>query len=334
MSSAAASEITAAARAWLDSLDDGQRAAAQFPFDDAERFVWMYVPGPRDGLALRDMTASQRAAASAIVGASMSARTAGEIAAIIALETVLGELEQTGGRSGWQRRDPELYWFAVFGSPGSAEPWSWRVGGHHVAIHVTVADGAVVGTTPSFLGANPAVVPGGPLAGTRTLPGEEALARDLLAELTAGERGAAIVDDHAPADILTGTGRLADVGSVPVGVRHADLGLSRQASLERLVRHYLDRVRSEVAAAAWQRILGDGLGDVTFAWAGSDTPGRGHYYAVRGPQFVIEYDNTQNGANHIHAVWRDLENDWGGDLLGEHLASAHATGSGGRSTRP
>ena len=62
---------------------------------------------------------------------------------------------------------------------------------------------------------------------------------------------------------------------------------------------------------------------MTFAWAGPDVPGRGHYYAVRGPGFVIEYDNTQNGANHIHAVWRELENDWGLDLLAEHLAAAH-----------
>jgi hypothetical protein len=94
-------------------------------------------------------------------------------------------------------------------------------------------------------------------------------------------------------------------------------------ALEALIRHYLDRSRPEISEGAWQRIVADGLGEVTFAWAGSETPGRGHYYAVRGPGFVIEYDNTQNGANHIHAVWRDLAHDWGGDLLGEHLSSAH-----------
>jgi hypothetical protein len=326
MSSSAAAEIAAAARAWLDGLDDGQRASAAFPFDDGERFVWAYVPGPREGLALRDMTASQRAAASAIVVASMSARTAGEIAAIIALETVLGELERKGSRSGWMRRDPELYWFAVFGSPGAAAPWSWRVGGHHVAIHVTVADDAVVGTTPSFLGANPAVVPSGPLAGTRTLPGEEELARALLAALAPGERAIAVVDDRAPADILTGTDRMADIRSVPGGIRHAQLGPSSRSALEQLIRYYVDRARPDAADVAWQRMVVTGLGDVTFAWAGSMAPGRGHYYAVRGQGFVIEYDNTQNGANHIHAVWRDLDNDWGEDLLRAHLAGAHADG--------
>ena len=321
----AAQEISQAVRAWLDGLDDGQRARATFPFESSERFACQYTPGPREGLAIRDMRADQRAAASAIAAASMSSRTAGEIAAIIALEAVLGRIEQAAGRGGWLRRDPELYWFAVFGTPGTAGPWSWRVGGHHIAIQVTVADDEVVGATPSFLGANPSVIPGGPRAGTRTLTGEEELARLLFSELTPGERSAAVVDDRAPADILTGTGRRADVREVPIGVRHADLGRPRKEALEGLIRHYVQRMRPNVAEVVWAEMIDDGLGDVTFAWAGPDAPGRGHYYAIRGPSFVIEYDNTQNGANHIHSVWRDLDNDWGGDLLAEHVADAHAS---------
>jgi len=319
----AASEITSAVLAWLAGLDDAQRDAATFAFEAAERFVWDYVPGPRAGLALRDMRPDQRAAAGAVIGSSMSGRTAGEIQAIIALETVLGELERTAGRSDWGRRDPELYWFAVFGDPAADGPWSWRIGGHHVAIHLTLAGGRVIGATPSFLGANPAVVPSGSLAGTRTLPGEEALARELLSALTPDERRVAVVDDRAPADILTGSERQADVRSVPVGIHHADLGGARREGLERLLRYYVDRVRPEIADAAWAEIADAGLAEVTFAWAGPETPGRGHYYAIRGPGFVVEYDNTQNGANHIHAVWRDLKNDWGEDLLAAHLAGAH-----------
>jgi hypothetical protein len=319
-----ANEITAAVAAWLHGLDEAQRSSATFPFESAERFVWAYTPGTRRGLAIGEMDAGQRAAAVAMLASSMSNRTAAEIQAIMALEAVLGQLEHADGRSGWTRRDPELYWFAVFGTPGTGSPWSWRVGGHHVAIHLTVHGDRVVGTTPSFLGANPAVVPSGPQAGTRTLTGEEALARALFLELTAAERSEALVDELAPADILTGTGRVADIRSVPIGIRHADLGKPRQAAMERLIRHYVDRARREVADQAWQRIVDAGLGDTTFAWAGGDVPRQSHYYAVRGPAFVIEYDNTQNGANHIHAVWRELENDWGADLLAAHYAAAHA----------
>jgi hypothetical protein len=320
---ASAAEITAAVRAWLDRLDRGQREQATFPFETRERFVWAYTPGTREGLALREMGPDQREAAHAILRASLSTRTAGEVRSIIALESVLGELERGAGRGGWQRRDPELYWFAVFGEPDDRAPWSWRIGGHHIAIHVTLADGDVIGTTPSFLGANPAVVPGGPQQGFRALAGEESLARGLLLSLTSVERSTAIVDDRAPADILTANAPRADAASVPRGVRHADLQRLQQAELERLVRHYIDRMRPDVADWQWDRIVADGLGDVSFAWAGPEEPGQGHYYAVRGPRFLIEYDNTQNGANHIHAVWRDLDNDWGEDLLRAHLARAH-----------
>src|SRR4051812_2368795 len=305
----AADELAAAVRSWLGGVGERPRAAATYPFDDVERFVWAYTPGDRKGLAIRDMRPVQRVAAHAIVAAASSSRTASEIAAVMALETVLGALERGAGRPGWERRDPELYWFAVFGAPGSADPWSWRVGGHHVAIQMTVADGEVVGLTPSFLGANPAVVPSGPLAATQTLAGEETLARRLLGLLSAAERRVAIVDGTAPSDILTGIGRHADVRSVPVGIRHADLSADAREALERLIRHYVDRARPEVAGSAWDR-LADALGESTFAWSGPTAPGAGHYYAVRGPSFVIEYDNTQDGANHVHAVWRELDNDW------------------------
>jgi plasmid stabilization system protein ParE len=311
-------------REWLETLDPGQRARATLRFDDPERFVWAYTPGERAGLALADMAAAQREAAMRVVGVAMSERGASEVGTIIELESILGALEREGGRAGWIRRDPERYWFAVFGDPATGAPWSWRVGGHHVAIHVTVADGRVVGCTPSFLGANPAVVPNGPTAGARALTGEETIARTVLANLSPEARSIAVVDPVAPPDIHSGNGARADLRSVPTGIRYDDLTSAARQALERLIRHYLARAPHEVASAEWKRIADAGLEAVTFAWAGPDEPGRGHYYAVRGPRFLIEYDNTQNDANHIHAVWRDLANDWGEDLLAAHYRQSHA----------
>jgi plasmid stabilization system protein ParE len=318
--------LTGAAADWLAMLDADQRESATFAFDDPERFVWAYTPGERAGLALRDMRPDQRNAAMAVVNAALSERGAQEVTDIIALESILGAIERETGSSMWRRRDPELFWFAVFGDPTGAEPWSWRIGGHHIAINTTVVGGRVVGSTPSFLGANPAVVPGGPRAGFRALTGEEALARDLLLGLSAEARGVAIVDAVAPPDIASGNGARADLRSIPNGIRHDDLEPDGRARLEKLIRHYLDRAATDVAAADWERIERAGLDAVTFAWAGPPDPGRGHYYAVRGPRLLIEYDNTQNGANHIHAVWRDLENDWGQDLLAAHYREGHAGG--------
>jgi hypothetical protein len=158
------------------------------------------------------------------------------------------------------------------------------------------------------------------------LTGDETRARALLAARTPEQRRVAIVDPVAPPDIRSGTGRRADVRGIPSGIRHDALDASGQAALEVLVRHYLDRVRPDVAAWEWERVLDAGLDAITFAWAGSDVPGRGHYYAIRGPRMLIEYDNTQNGANHIHAVWRELANDWGEDLLSSHYRTGHAAG--------
>ncbi len=319
----AADALTGAVDAWLDTLDDGQRAQARFPFDTDERAVWAYTPGERKGLAIAAMHPDQRAAAMATIRAAMSERGAAEAAAVIALEEVLGVLEQSRGRAGWIRRDPELYWFALFGEPGPAGPWSWRVGGHHVALHVTVDEGRVVGSTPSFLGSNPAVVPDGPRAGDRVLRGEEDMARALLTTLSPEESAIAVVDPVAPPDLHSGNGARADLRKIPGGIRHDDLAAAGQAGLERLIRHYLERAPDDVASAAWARIVDAGLAPITFAWAGPGEPGLGHYYAVRGPEFLIEYDNTQNEANHIHAVWRDLVTDWGGDALTAHYRAAH-----------
>src|SRR5262249_51447918 len=156
---------------------------ATFPFASDERLVWDYRPGPRQGVALQDMTAPQRQRAGALLDAGLSARGAAEVRAIMALEPILGELERQAGRDNWARRNPELYWFAVFGAPGGRTPWAWRVGGHHVALQVTVVDGDLIAVTPLFFGANPVAVPHGPHAGMHTLAAEEELARALLAAL-------------------------------------------------------------------------------------------------------------------------------------------------------
>ena len=319
----AADALARSVGGWLDGLDAGQRAKATFSFTDPERFAWDYRPGARGGLALADMRPDQRAAALRVLDVAMSARGAAEVASIIALEPILGALEREAGRSRFER-DPELFWFSVFGDPDADGPWSWRIGGHHVAVQLTIADGQIVGSAPSFLGANPAVVRNGPSAGARALTGEETLARELLAGLSAEQQAVAIVDPKAPPDIHSGNGARADLRAIPSGIRHDDLTLAQQAGLETLIRHYLGRARDEVAVAEWERIAEAGLAAITFAWAGPMEAGRGHYYAVRGPRFLVEYDNTQDGANHVHAVWRDLTNDWGEDALAAHYQRRHA----------
>ena len=89
-------------------------------------------------------------------------------------------------------------------------------------------------------------------------------------------------------------------------------------SLHELLKSYAVRHRAEVAEADLKKIEDAGFDKVHFAWAGGVEVGQPHYYRVQGPTFLLEYDDTQNNANHIHTVWRDLENDFGDDVLRRH----------------
>jgi Protein of unknown function (DUF3500) len=313
--------MAATARAFMAALEPGQRAKATAAFDAADRREFTYLPGPRPGLALADMSADQQARAMDLLATGLSGRGLADAHAIMRLEETLAEIERTAGRPGWERRHPEYFWFRVLGEPGGAHPWAWTVGGHHLAVHVTVVGESIAGT-PLFFGANPATVPAvRPQAGLRTLPDDEDLGRALVTALSADLRAATITDPVAPRDILTRHDPVADTGRIPSGLAYAQMAAEPRELLVRLVRHYLGRAVPDVGETAWAEIEHAGLERVSFRWAGPVEPGHGHYYAVVGPTFLLEYDNTQNDANHIHTVWRDLRRDWGEDLLAAHYGA-------------
>ncbi|MFC5139129.1 DUF3500 domain-containing protein [Actinomycetospora rhizophila] len=202
----AADRMAAAARAWLDGLDDAQRADAWFPWpSEDERHRWYYTPTDHGGLPLTRQRPAQQSLAMQLLRTGTS--RAGYVTAttIMGLENILDELE--GWTVDWGRergRDPQLYWMRVFGEPGGDAPWSWRFGGHHVSIQHVVVDGEVRGSTPFFLGADPA---SSPLLGPhplRPLAGAEDLARDLVRSLDEPTAARALLTPVAPVDIVGG----------------------------------------------------------------------------------------------------------------------------------
>jgi hypothetical protein len=235
------------------------------------------------GLQLKEMTGPQRDLAFALLASGLSARGARTARAIVDLEPILGEHERLDQLPTQWSRDPERYWFSVFGTPGSPEPWSWRAGGHHIGISFTVIDGDCVAPTPFFFGANPAQVRYGPSTGLRTLPDEEDLARGLLASLTSHQKTIAVVDPVAPADILTRNYRSADPALPPAGIIYADLTGEQRGRLVALVRHYVTHIAEDVSANAWARIERAGLDGVGFAWAGPEERGHSHCTTSRVP---------------------------------------------------
>jgi hypothetical protein len=313
-----AEEMAEAAANFLASLTSEQRAKAAFEFKADERQNWHFIPKARNGLTLKDMTIPQRHLAYALLSSAMSQRGFMKAATIMSLEQILKELEQ-GGR---MVRDAELYYFSIFGKPGTKEGWGWRVEGHHLSLNFAVADGHEISVTPSFLGSNPAEVRTGPRKDLRVLSHEEDLARELVTSLTAEQKKIAIYTNTAPSDIITGTNRTLQVLK-PEGLAMGKMNKQQAELLWELVQEYVRRYRSEVADKDLEKIQKAGPEKITFAWAGSVERGKGHYYRIQGPTFLMEYDNTQNEANHIHAVWRDLRNDFGEDILRKHYDQDH-----------
>jgi hypothetical protein len=304
-----------AADAFLASLSADQRGITVFTFEDAERLNWHFVPRERRGLPFKQMTEQQRGLGRALLETGLGQRGLMKATTVMELEAVLREL---GGNP--EVRDLELYFFSVFGAPGEEAPWGWRVEGHHLSLNFTIADGTYVATAPSFFGANPARVQIGSRQGLRALSEEEDAARALVTSLNAAQREVAIIATEAPRDIITGNQAQVDPLS-PVGIPTEQLDAGQRARLVALIEVYLARMAPEFAATR-RAAIEAAAGAVTFAWAGSLEPGGPHYYRVQGPTFLIEYDNTQNNANHIHSVWRDFEGDFGRDLLREHYRDA------------
>jgi hypothetical protein len=327
-----AAAMQADASAFLAALTPAQKTKATFRIDDFERIGWHFIPAtsaPRRGVPLKEMTEAQRTLAMKLLRSSLSASGFQKAETIISLETVLRDTERRRNPNGGMSRDPELYYFSIFGTPSKTAPWGWRIEGHHVSLNITVVKGELVSSTPLFFGANPRVIEDGPRKGLRALAGEEDKAYALIQALDEKQRKIAILDPVAPTDILTFNQRIADpVGPAgrqqqPLyepGLTVAQMTPQQKVLLNALIDEYLSRMADDVARERGQKLRASDFDKVTFAWAGATVkadPGQpGAYYRVQGPTFLIEYDDGRN--NHIHSVWRDFNGDFGQDLLADH----------------
>jgi hypothetical protein len=314
-----ASAMANAATRFLEGLSAEQRQQASFPLDAEERLRWNFIPTsqfPRKGVPFKEMNESQRKLAHDLLKAGLSQRGYLTATTIMDLENVLRVIESAAGRG--QNRDPELYFFTVFGTPTPKGPWGWRVEGHHVSLHFTIANGSTIASSPAFFGANPAEVREGDKKGVRALGAFEDAARALLTSLDDSQRATAIINNVAPNEIVTNNAVNIDPLS-PAGVSGAGMTPQQRDRLMQLIEVYTSQMAEDTGAERLSKLRQAGLEKIAFAWAGEPEPGKKHYYRIQGPTFLVEYDNTQNNGNHIHSVWRDFEGDFGRDLLREHV---------------
>ena len=305
----AAQRIADAANRFLISLDEGQRQKAMLAFDSASRLDWHYIPRSRPGLALGEMRQNQADAARALFASVLNPRGLELLDGVRLLEGVLRE--QQGSF-----RDPGRYYVSVFGTPGRF-PWGWRFEGHHLSLNVALPAAGHVSVTPFFTGAHPATVRDGPNRGFRLLGASEDIAREIMAGLNERQRQAVTISNRSFGEIVASPQREQDLGS-PKGLLLGEMTGAQRTLVEALMDRFLGTLAADLLAQQKQRVMEQGLATFRFAWAGSLTPGDAHYFRVHGPVTLIEHDNTQNGANHVHAVWRDLAADFGRDALADH----------------
>ncbi len=318
--SKAGAAFAKAADALLAGLSPEQKAKASFGFDDAERLNWHFIPRARKGLPVKEMNEEQRKAAHALLSAGLSESGYKKATTIMSLEAILREMEGPNGR---MVRDPELYYFSIFGKPGEAGAWGWRVEGHHLSFNFTVVNGKFIAGGPAFMGTNPGEVKKGPQMGLRVLGPDEELGRQLVKMLDADQKKAAILPGEALKEILFTPDKKPALLDPP-GISWGRLRAEQQALLWKIVEEYANRLRGDIAARDLAAVEKAGRDKLVFAWMGGLERGEGHYYRIQGPGFTIEYDNTQNGANHVHSVWHDHADNFGANLLKEHYKADHS----------
>ena len=315
--SATGPAMTTAAGGFLKALTDDQRKQALLDYDTPKRVDWHFIPkDQRKGLQIKDMNDAQRQAAHALLKSALSQIGYDKATRIMSLENLLRELEKT--KKGAPLRDPDRYYFTIFGQPTEMGRWGLSVEGHHLSLNFVVEKGQVISSTPTALASNPATIqneaPGSQPKGTRLLAKEEQLAFELLHSLNPEQRKSAVIDATALKEIRA-AGEPQPPQDAPAGIPAAKLTEDQRKTLERLIISYAENLPDDVAESRWAAIRESGMDKIHFAWAGADKPGIGHYYRIQGATFLIEFVNTQpdaagNPANHIHCIWRDMRGDF------------------------
>ena len=305
---------------FLSLLDENQSAKARYEFGDEERYNWHFVPKERNGISFNDLNEKQREAALALLKASLSEQGYRKASDIMALENILREVENRPADDKY--RDPLNYYVTIFGDPDEKNIWGWRLEGHHLSINFSGADGSIISSTPTFWGSNPAVVRSGRYSGRQVLKQETDLGFTLVNSFSTGQMKVAVFAEKAPSEIITGNQRKAELQE-PKGLPFGDMNESQKKLFMQLLNVYVKNYQLGFSKRLMEKIEKAGMENLTFAWAGSLQPGAGHYYRIQGPMLLIEYDNTQNNANHVHTVVRDLANDFAEDILKEHYQKDH-----------
>lgn len=270
-------------------------STARFAVESGEATRWHWTNTrlfPRNGASLAAMGPQQRRAAMALLDASASAEGASRARQIMALQSLI-------------RGDPLNFFVSVFGEPGDPL-WGWRLEGHHLSLHHRVA-GDAVSAAPFFLGARP----NRGADGRRPLGAIQDAAHRFLLDMPPEVRRQAQVSTQIRGFMRHATGNaVRATPPPPEGVPVGALGAAGETAAQEIAAAYLASLPERAAARALERIGEAGWETVRFSWRGPAAVDERHYWRLQGPTFVLEWDDTRHGGDHIHSVWRDYTADF------------------------
>jgi hypothetical protein len=317
-----AQDLTQKANNFLATLTPELKSKTLFPLKDEERFNFNFVPLDRQGPTFNDFNEQQKTAAIALLRASVSEQGYKKAVDIMELEKALIIIEKQAPDN--RRRDPLNYHFCIFGTPSNSGPWGWRFEGHHISMNFASNEGKIISSTPSFFGSNPGIVPNdvGIQQGKQALKQESALALTLINSLNSNQLKIARFSEETPADIFTSNNRKA-TNLEPKGITFKTLSADQKKTFLQLLDVFVKNYEFGFSKTLMAKIERAGIDNLSFAWAGGLKYGEPHYYRIQGPMLLIEYDNIQTNASHVHTVVRDLTNDFAEDILREHYLQDH-----------
>ncbi|MEC9375038.1 MAG: DUF3500 domain-containing protein [Pseudomonadota bacterium] len=326
------SDCATEATNFLGKLTEVQLKQAKWPFETKKRRKWTYFPNVpeldirTEGLAVRDMTNTQRIEAHELIECGLSNQGYQKAAAIMRMDDILGQTDLYRPKTPEDDTvvDSEKYWLALFGDPTNSDTWGWQLEGHHLALNFTVVDGKII-FAPAFMGADPARVNAGRYAGWRILGDEVDFAFQLLDSFDADQIKQAIVNKEIPERLFTAPGR-EDSLNTYLGINASELNDAQLKLLTNLIETYVKNASAPIALEHQNQILKYLPDETWFTWMGSNDPGNGIYYRIHSPAVLIEFVTARNrqsearepNPNHVHSIFAYPGNNYGDDYLRRH----------------
>lgn len=307
--------MRARATTFLASLDDDQRSATTFSFDDRNWRRWNYMTGsavsPR--LPLERMSDEQKVLALDLLRSGLSEAGMDKAERVMVLQDVLRDELNKGAPD----RNSERFSTAIFGTPSDAGTWAWRFEGHHLTLTYTLVGDEIVSVTPSSFSSDPNTVASGPHRGLVALVDEEEMGRTLFRDLSAQNRDWAVLSNQSYGNVLALAGRENRIPDTPEGVPLADLTGPQIDLVTRMIDLYtIDHLAAPLADEQRARVREGDIMATRFGWAGADREGQSIYYRLHGETFVIEFASLRNQPLHLHTIRHDFERNLGAHRIG------------------